>query len=70
VPRTGNHRRFAVLAVLALFGGCGGGGGARTEAVALDEDPLRGVVPTVDGGTVDLATFAGEDLVVWFWAPW
>jgi hypothetical protein len=59
-----------VLAVLAVLGGCGGGGGARTEAVALDEDPLSGVVPTVDGGTVDLATFAGEDLVVWFWAPW
>ena len=25
---------------------------------------------TVDGSTVDVAGFAGKDLVVWFWAPW
>ena len=24
----------------------------------------------VDGSTVDVAGFAGEDLAVWFWAPW
>jgi hypothetical protein len=24
----------------------------------------------VDGSSVDVAAFAGEDLVVWFWAPW
>jgi hypothetical protein len=24
----------------------------------------------VDGSSVDVAAFAGEGLVVWFWAPW
>ncbi len=25
---------------------------------------------TADGGTVNLAEYAGEDVMLWFWAPW
>ena len=25
---------------------------------------------TSDGGTIDLADYAGQDLMLWFWAPW
>ena len=54
-----------------LAGGCGGDD--TTQTVALDADAgaaLAGTAPAVGGGTVDLGAFAGEDLVVWFWAPW
>lgn len=26
--------------------------------------------PLVDGGTIDAGDYAGQDLVLWFWAPW
>lgn len=26
--------------------------------------------PTVDGGTLDGAAYAGRDVAIWFWAPW
>ncbi|WP_370326413.1 hypothetical protein [Euzebya sp.] len=26
--------------------------------------------PTVDGGTFDGASVSGQDVMLWFWAPW
>lgn len=40
--------------------------GART----LDGRPLDFTAPTLDGGSLDAATLAGEPVVLWFWAPW
>lgn len=31
---------------------------------------LRFTAPQLGGGTIRGATYAGQDLVVWFWAPW
>ena len=31
---------------------------------------LAGTFPTSDGSSIDLATLQGEDVVLWFWAPW
>lgn len=31
---------------------------------------FHGEAPTLDGGTIDLATLAGRDVAAWFWAPW
>jgi hypothetical protein len=31
---------------------------------------LQFTVPRLGGGTVRGADFAGQDLVMWFWAPW
>lgn len=38
----------------------------RTEV----PDVLRFTAPALGGGTIRGADFAGEDLVMWFWAPW
>ena len=35
------------------------------------ENPLlTGVIPTVTGSQIDLASFVGQDVLVWVWAPW
>jgi len=31
---------------------------------------LEGTFPTVTGGQLDLGALAGQDTVLWFWAPW
>ena len=31
---------------------------------------LAFTAPRLGGGTIRGATYAGQDLVVWFWAPW
>ena len=31
---------------------------------------LAGEFGTLDGASLDLATLKGEDVVLWFWAPW
>ena len=28
------------------------------------------VLPTVSGGQIEFGTLEGNDLVLWFWAPW
>ena len=40
-----------------------GGGGVPSDLLSFEAS-------TVDGGTLDLEPFAGEDLALWFWAPW
>jgi hypothetical protein len=64
------RRRIAagVMAVLAIAG-CGGGDEEETSST-VGPDTFEGTATTLDGEQVDLATLAGEDLVVWFWAPW
>jgi hypothetical protein len=68
-PRRTRRRATALCALVfvGLAGSCGGGG---PDTIALDGDPLRGTVETVDGGQLELDEFADADLVVWFWAPW
>lgn len=39
------------------------------EVPALPEE-LRGVLASTTGEQIDLASFRGEDVVLWFWAPW
>ena len=63
-------RRRLVLLV-ALFGllatACGGG---ASGPVASAPDQLVDEFETIDGKTFDLASLQGEDVVLWFWAPW
>jgi len=42
---------------------------AAPEAAATDSI-LVGEYPTMDGQTIDLASLQGNDVVLWFWAPW
>lgn len=71
------HRRLLVLAV--LFGlvatACGGGAStANSDAPsALGSaaiSPLAGEFATFGGPSIDLASLQGQDVVLWFWAPW
>ncbi len=66
--------RRAILVVSAALWAvaCGGServasSGAPGESIAAS---LTGEFATMSGDTVDLATFAGSDVVLWFWAPW
>ncbi|MCL3860967.1 redoxin domain-containing protein [Actinotalea sp. K2] len=47
------------------------GGDTDVEPGTADPDgPLTFTATTLDGVTVDASTFAGEPVVLWFWAPW
>ncbi len=70
-------RPLVASLVLAGLVACGGGdadGAAGTsgepDAQGADVELLAFTAPTIDGGEVDFAALQGQDLVVWFWAPW
>ena len=42
------------------------------QAAPIEEataEPSR-VATTVTGGQIDFGSFEGQDVVLWFWAPW
>lgn len=43
---------------------------AETTDSAASSSILDISAPTADGSTLDLSTYAGQDLMLWFWAPW
>lgn len=78
-------RRFGAAALgLAMFATACGGGGATEEATGDDSAPVTEastedaggaglpqlVADTVGGAQLDTNDLAGQDVVVWFWAPW
>ena len=79
---TGSGPLFRHILAIALIMGlvasaCGGTMTANDTAVADTpaaavpaEESLSGEFTALDGTTVDLATLQGEDVVLWFWAPW
>lgn len=71
------YRLCALLIAAVLVAGCGSdgrtAGGAESTAgspAPSSGDLPFGTVPAVDGGTLDGAELAGQDLALWFWAPW
>lgn len=67
------------LALVAAACGSSDGTDAAAPAAATDDGEssseapssiLDISAPTADGSTIDLSDFAGQDLVLWFWAPW
>ena len=58
----------ALLAAALLLAACGGASG--TEAAGTPGDELDFVAPDVRGGQVVGSDFAGQAMVIWFWAPW
>ncbi|NNC80707.1 MAG: hypothetical protein HKN94_11220 [Acidimicrobiales bacterium] len=59
----------SVAAVLMTLTACGSTT-TETAADAGAATALAGVVDTVAGGQIDLASLEGQDTVLWFWAPW
>ncbi len=43
---------------------------SQTPPADTTDTLFHGEAPTLDGGTIDLATLAGRDVAAWFWAPW
>jgi ABC-type glycerol-3-phosphate transport system substrate-binding protein len=62
------RRRAALLACALALAACGGSDG--TTQTAATDDELDFVAPDVRGGQVVGADFAGQAMVIWFWAPW
>lgn len=40
------------------------------EPAEAADSPLTGEFETLAGTTLDLASLQGQDVVLWFWAPW
>ena len=38
--------------------------------VAADSEFEAVMVPTADGGELDFNSLRGQDVLLWFWAPW
>lgn len=55
-------RLVLLLGAVTYLSACGG-----SPEVA---SPLPVVLPSVDGGQVDLDELGGQDSLLWFWAPW
>ena len=43
---------------------------AAPEPAFDPNSPLNGTFSTVGGQSIDLASLQGQDVVLWFWAPW
>jgi len=54
---------FALIAAFSMFAASCGGSGAAPTQIALIAD-------TVSGGQINFGSLEGQDVVLWFWAPW
>lgn len=73
-----------MLAGAVALGACAGSEAStaadtgEASTVATSDAPANGSVPlptevslsTVDGGQLAFGDLAGQDTVLWFWAPW
>lgn len=59
-----------VVTLAAIGGACGGSDTAAVPGGEADDGPPVFVATTVDGRTIDAGDYEGQDLVLWFWAPW
>ncbi len=64
-------RRFlAALALVALVASCSSGDDSSPATTTAAASPLAFTAPTVGGGELDLASYDGRNLALWFWAPY
>ena len=63
------RRSLAALALVALVTACSSGDDS-SPATTVAASPLAFTAPTVGGGELDLAGYAGRNLALWFWAPY
>ena len=59
-----------VLALVFVAASCGGGYDSGASFGAPDGTDRDFVATSLDGYEVALADYAGQDVMVWFWAPW
>ncbi|MEM7339885.1 MAG: hypothetical protein AAF467_14620 [Actinomycetota bacterium] len=65
-------RRLALVVGFALAAAACAACAGAPEPVETAAAPglLAGEVATVNGETIDLGSLEGQDVVLWFWAPW
>lgn len=72
-------RRLGLLLIVLLVAACAAGeqgtasGGAPADqpaATAAGDSPLAFTSTTVAGEAFEGGAYAGQDLMLWFWAPW
>ncbi len=56
--------------LVLVLAACGGGSSSAEELSTGANTFLVDEFPTLDGETIDLQTLQGQDVVLWFWAPW
>ena len=68
------RRRIALSVVALVLSACGASGDDATNQRVAPDAPIDEAASTsfalVGGGTIDLADYGGQDLALWFWAPW
>ena len=74
--------RRAAAPAAALFAllltACGASTGEPSTGAGADvaqpapetTSPLTGSFDTITGGQIELSSLEGQDVVLWFWAPW
>ncbi len=69
----------AFIAIALVASACGGASETDSAAIVPDtanvatEQPAdleAAFVPTAAGGQLDFNTLRGQDVLLWFWAPW
>ena len=78
--RIGRSSALIMVVVGLLVSACGSSVPAATDtAAAAEAEPaaqptanelLTGEFATFDDTSIDLSSLQGEDVVLWFWAPW
>lgn len=65
-------RAAALLVGLALIGSACGGAAGQQSGASTPADAAGTAVAgtTIDGEELALADYAGDDVLLWFWAPW
>lgn len=63
-----------VLLFMLVLAACGATNDAPAADPAASEaapsSPLTGTFGTIDGGQIEFSSLEGQDVVLWFWAPW
>lgn len=65
-----------VIALSLLAAACGSGTGEQSTATEVAPAPNETeaestlMLGTADGGQIDWNSLEGQDVVLWFWAPW
>lgn len=49
---------------------CGSSDSGVAAPAGSPSSVLEISAPGADGSTIDLDDYAGQDLMLWFWAPW
>ena len=79
--RVSPRRSFVALSAAGVLtvAACGGSEGSNSVSAPTNSEPATTeassalepvMVPTASGGQLDFNSLRGQDVLLWFWAPW